>query len=191
MDEWEQFAQAADRWLLAYAATPRFAFPIPLVLVGQALECYLQAAYIKLTHNAAQATQFGHDLKALLAACKQHDPGFLPEYEIRDAIYDALARPAPRPALAGPAMEHWVAHRDLYDLAQQFPALHAWPAPAAHSDLSYLEGASGAYWIPLFKAVRAYLGYPLPATEDVLEIALRSHEFPAWAGNYLIQLYTE
>ncbi len=113
--DWDSFLIAADEWIVNYSLPVMRLTSVKLFSVGHALELYLKASNTKINGDIDRAIKFGHDLPRIWADCKQHDPEFLPEYQLRDTV---LARDlldhADYSKLAKEDVMHFLQNQELY-----------------------------------------------------------------------------
>ena len=88
MSNWYDFLDTADQFFISYSISPSL-IPVKLFEIGHTVELYLKATSTKLTGDIDRAIKFGHNIKAIWDECKKLDGSFLPNYEIRDTIFNS------------------------------------------------------------------------------------------------------
>jgi hypothetical protein len=196
MHDWHSLAYQGDEWLVGYACAPPGAPSVVTFSVGHALELYLKAAHTKLFGDFDKALKFGHRVKDLWDACKKGDCAFLPNHEIRDAIFsvDFLDQQVFK-TLSGDDQLHFIDHQSLYIVAKHLQDLKYLGLPwktwknwgtTKNASIFYLH--PDPYWIALFSDLRGYLGYPPHGKADFIKQHMNGGITPAAAG-YLSGLY--
>jgi hypothetical protein len=110
--------------------------------LGQAVELYLKAAYAKLRGSVDEAERKGHDIKALWVGCKDLTEDCMPDYEIRDAVWNADLFGAgwqkDRANLSAEDLDHFERNRELYFIPTR--RLHTARLPGRPSSATTAQG---------------------------------------------------
>src|SRR5438046_2379218 len=129
--DWKVFLPTADEWIVAYSLPPAL-HTIKLFMIGQAVELYLKSVVAKQMGSVDRALEQRHDIKKLWDLCKENDPNFMPEYEIRQSVLNAGKEPlglfAPEglelsSKLSKVDFEHYQANSELYAVTKMLPHL--------------------------------------------------------------------
>jgi HEPN domain-containing protein len=189
--DWVGFARAGDEWIVSYAL-PGALLRVKLFSVGQALELYLKAFYIKKTGDTKKAIEYRHRIKELWDACKQLDNSFMPSYEIRDSIFklNATQYLDIETNMGQEEMRHYLQNQDLYTVMRMLPDLKyvgtPLTSPRALHGLVMMNWHP--YWIPFFQQLRSNLGHPEQEDDDGILYLIRVG-LPIETVEYLSQLY--
>jgi hypothetical protein len=197
MHDWHSLAYQGDEWLVGYACVPSCAHSVVIFSVGHALELYLKAAHTKLFGDFDKALKFGHSVKSLWDACKKRDSAFLPNHEIRDAIFslDFLA-PQVFETLSRDDQLHYADHQNLYMIAKHLQDLkylwlpwNTWKGWGTTPNAGFFYFHHDPYWIALFSDLRGYLGHPEHGFADFIGQQMKLGNIPPAAAQYLSGLY--
>jgi hypothetical protein len=189
---WPSFLWTADEFIIAYASAPLLAGAAPLFMIGHAAELYLKAANTKITGDIDRAVGFGHRMKDLWNDCKSKDPLFMPNYELREAVYK---EPFLEEDITGLFSQndavHYLKNQDFYIVAKHLMDIKYFGAPlkTIKRPYAYSTVFQNPYWIDFFKELRSYLGHPLPGTNDGILNAIEHGEVSLRAQAYLKELY--
>src|SRR4051812_6919500 len=82
------FLRSAEEWFIVYALSGHL-LSVSRFALAHSIECYLKSAYILQTGDEQSAISFGHNLAKLWQACKDYDPTFMPDYEVRPSVLAA------------------------------------------------------------------------------------------------------
>jgi hypothetical protein len=141
------FAALADDFLIAYAEQSGAATPAMLFTVGHAVELYLKAALVAQNANT-DPKKSRHRVDDMLKTVQGWTPPLLAGYVLRASVPPKfMAGPVPVAMTADPDYGHYVAHQELYWVANFL------------ADLKYL-GASHVK-LPLTYAVSAMSRNPV------------------------------
>ena len=193
MPEWISIVRTADEFILTYALPPYMVGRVKLFVIGHAAELYLKAAFVKMTGDRQGAADFRHNMEKLLAACKQEDPSFMPNYELRSRVMAVdMMNSSTWAQLSKPDYHHLGTHQPLYLVAQYLIDLKyvGLPRPGrskSQGPTSFAYILPDDYWIGFIKEVRSYLQYPSSAHEDGITRFLG--DLPTAAVEYLSRLY--
>ncbi len=188
---WHSFLWSADEWFITYSLPPLLSH-VKLFAVGHSVELYLKAAYTQMTGQIEDAVSFGHQIMDILDACKAHDSGFMPSYEIRESILESGFYSSTQPyRLEGDDLRHYGANQELYYVARMLPDLRYLGAPlrTIRGPYGLPTFARNSYWIGFLREIRSYLNYPRPDLQDVIWHHLEEGDLPAVSSAYLQQLY--
>lgn len=195
MHDWWSFLRAADEWFVNYASVPADLSSVITFSIGHTVELYLKATYVKNTGDMHQAIKYGHKIRELWGACKSYDKNFMPNYEIRNCVFNADLFNTPtelREILSDDDLKHYFKHQELYLIAKLLPDLKYLGAP-----LKFLKGAyafgyihPNPYWIEFFKEFRSYLQHPSENRLDFIKHKLDEGDLPVRSIQYLRGLYT-
>jgi hypothetical protein len=90
MSNWDDFCDTADQFFISYSISfEEPLLPVKLFEIGHTIELYLKAAYIKKTGDIEKAIKFNHRIKQIWYDCKVLDSTFMPNYEIKDSIFNS------------------------------------------------------------------------------------------------------
>ncbi len=194
MHDWHSLAYHGDEWLVGYACTPPGVPSVLIFSVGHALELYLKAAHAKLFGDFDEALGFGHRVKDLWDACKKGDCAFLPNHEIRDAIFslDFLDQQVFK-TLSRDDQLHFIKYQSLYIIAKHLQDLKylglPWKTRKKRGTTGMAWVQPDPYWITLFRDLRGYLGYPPHGKADFIKQQMDLGMIPPTAASYLSGLY--
>lgn len=191
MYEWYSFLEAADEWFITYSLPPPLR-DVKFFAIGHTVELYLKAAYTKITGDIDRAISFGHKVKAIWDACKGKDPAFMPQYEIRNDIYNRDLLPSPYEGLNEEERLHLGNNFELYMIAKYLPELKYLGAPPKKmktEDGLYVIYHNG-YWIYFLKEMRRYLGHPGEGRKDTISFHIKHSTMPPETVRFLKRLYT-
>lgn len=184
---WDCFLWSADEWIVNYSLPPQMT-STKLFSIGHALELYLKAAYSKMTGNVDEAIKFGHNIEKLWDACKNKDPKFLPNYELRTSVIsqDILTGPIDK-VLSKDDFFHFLKHQELYIVAKHLADLKYFGAPLKTVKGAYAFGYvfTNPLWEDLFVELRQYLGHPEKDKLDVLRHHLEDSNLPVSSTEFL------
>ena len=190
MYDWHSFLWAADEWFITYSLPPML-MHVKFFAIGHTVELYLKAAYTKITGDIDRAIGFGHEVKTIWDECKAKDPAFMPQYEIRDDIYNKDLVPSPYKGLNKEDILHLGNNYELYIIAKYLPDLKYLGAP-----LKTMKGDSGlyliyhnTYWIDFLKEMRRYLGHPEENRMDIISFHIDNSTMPPETVRFLKMLY--
>jgi hypothetical protein len=141
MYDWHSFLWAADEWFIIYSLPPML-MKVKFFAIGHTVELYLKAANTKITGDIERAMKFGHNLKAIWDDCKAKDSAFMPQYKIRNDIYNRDLLLSPFEGLNAEDTIHLGNNYELYIIAKHLPDLKYLGAP-----LKTVKGDSGLYLI--------------------------------------------
>lgn len=191
MYEWHSFLQAADEWFIIYSLPPRI-MGVKFFAIGHTVELYLKAANTKITGDIERAIRFRHQIKAIWDDCKAKDSAFMPQYEIRNDIYNRDLLPSPFEGLNEEDTIHLGNNFELYIIAKYLPDLKYLGAPP-----KIMKGQAGlyllysnTYWIDFLKEMRRYLGHPEKNRRDVISFHIEHSTMPPETVYFLKMLYT-
>ena len=191
MYEWHSFLSAADEWFIAYALPPVL-MDVKFFAIGHTVEMYLKAANTKITGDIKRAMKFGHQIKAIWDDCKAKDSAFMPQYEIRDDIYNMDLVPSPYKGLNKEDTIHLGNNYELYIIAKYLPDLKYLGAPPRKMKTGaglYLLYPN-SYWIYFLKDMRRYLGHPEEGRMDKISFHIEHSTLPPETVRFLKMLYT-
>ena len=161
MAHWQQFAMVADEFLLAYSQIRSNTPAATLFNIGHAAELYLKAAALKLDPTKAAKT-YGHGLVGLLDLL--HANGQLRHFNVKESIRDRIMKQWPRPvsALADPDFQEYTQNQELYWVAYYLADVKYLGSEhvRAPAQFGLMVMARNPYWVPFFKELRLYLGWP-------------------------------
>ncbi len=192
--EQRSFINLADQFLVEYSLPGAImGQTIKLFLMGHAIELYLKAAYIK---NFNPKTITGHDLAKVFKECKNADPLFMPEYDLKEAVLNpnySIDEDSP----FNEDDRHYLDNQDFYTLAKWGGHLKYFGTPIPQfSSTKPLQGSQviatmfpNPYWIGFIKELRKYLDHPQEGCIDYIKYYLESTELPAASKDYLSGLY--
>lgn len=191
---WRSFLHTADEWFVTYATVN---FPsVSMFAIGFTVELYLKAVYAKYTGSVEDAIRHGHNVKRLWDACKSHDRNFMPDYEIRDEVYEAYTLERgehfeERLRLSEDDWESYCKFPELYLVAKYLSDLRYFWSPfrsieGLYSMPSFHPNAS---WIDFVRELRRYLGHPSPGGGDFIRRKIDEGSLPADARRYLQSLF--
>lgn len=169
--EWDSFLLAADEWIINYSLPPMMLHSVKLFSIGHALELYMKAAYTKLSGDIDEAVGFRHDIPRIWAACRAKDPGFLPQYELRESVLARdLLSVEDYSQLARDDLLEFLQNQELYVVAKYLGDLKYLGAPLKKIKGAYALGYTfpNPRWIGLFRALREYLGHPSEHKTDLI-----------------------
>lgn len=191
MYDWHSFLWAADEWFITYSLPPVL-IHVKFFAIGHTVELYLKAANTKITGDIERAIRFGHQIKAIWDDCKAKDPTFMPQYEIRDDIYNRDLLSSPFEGLNKEDIIHLGNNYELYIIAKYLPDLKYLGAPP-----KTMKGKAGlglifpnTYWIDFLKDMRRYLGHPEEGRMDTISFHIDSSTMPPETVSFLKRLYT-
>ena len=191
MYEWHSFLIAADEWFITYSLPPML-MNVKFFAIGHTVELYLKAANTKITGDIERAMKFGHNLKAIWDDCKAKDSAFMPQYEIRDDIYNRDLLLSPYEGLNAEDTLHLGNNYELYIIAKYLPDLKYLGAPPktmkTEAGLYFLYPNS--YWIDFLKDMRRYLGHPEKSGRDTISFHIDRGTMPPETVRFLKMLYT-
>ena len=193
MSKWISILRTGDEFIVTYALPPYALNRAKLFVIGHAAELYLKAAFVKITGDAQRAAIFGHNMQKLLTACKQEDPSFLPNYELRSSVMAVdMMNASTWDQLSEDDYNHLGRHQPFYLTAQYLIDLKyvGLPRPGKskpQGPTSFAYVIPDDYWIGFFKEVRSYMQYPSGAHKDGIARFLR--DLPPDAVHYLSRLY--
>jgi hypothetical protein len=191
MYDWHSFLQAADEWFIIYSLPPPLRH-VKLFAIGHTVELYLKAANTKITDDIKGAMNFRHNLKAIWDDCKAKDSAFMPQYEIRDDIYNRDLLPSPFEGLNEEETLHFGNNYELYIIVKYLPHLKYLGAPPTKMKT---EGGlyfqyHNRYWIDFLKEMRRYLGHPREGRRDIISFHIDHSSMAPEAVRFLKMLYT-
>ena len=191
MYEWHSFLIAADEWFITYSLPPVLR-SVKFFAIGHTVELYLKAANTKITGDIDRAMKRGHNLKAIWDDCKAKDSAFMPQYEIRDDIYNRDLLLSPYEGLNAEDTLHLGNNYELYIIAKYLPDLKYLGAPP-----KTMKGEAGlyliypnTYWINFLKEMRRYLGHPEEGRRDTILFHIEHSTMPPETVHFLKMLYT-
>ncbi|MDQ3017647.1 MAG: hypothetical protein M3R25_13135 [Bacteroidota bacterium] len=173
--KWGSFLHTADEFIIAYASCTGNTISAPLFLIGHAVELYLKSAYTKQTRDIDAAVNFGHRIYDLWNACKSIDDKFMPQYELRDNVFQCpfLEKDIVK-LLSHEDCIHFLENQEFYIVSKYLPDLKYLGAP-----LKKIKGAyaipfacHNPYWIKFFKELRSYLEYPGVNSHNWFELSI-------------------
>ena len=183
MYDWHSFAYQGDECLINFACATPYTPSVNIFIIGHALELYLKAVYAKKFVDINVAIKFGHKIKDLWDKCKQKDPLFLPNYEIRSNIYSKdFFDSNSLSTLAKDDQMHFLKNRNLYIIAKHLKDLKYFGLPwkpARSKGVAIGSIQCDPYWISLFSEIRKYLKYPQPGKADLIEQLLSTEKIPS------------
>lgn len=191
MDNWIRFLDAADQWLISYSLPPAL-MAVKLFEIGHVVELYLKAANTKMTGDIKRSIKFGHKIKQIWDDCKSRDKAFMPNYEIRQHVYDSDFMHNPWNNLFNQDdFMHFVHNQELYITAKHLPDLKYLGLPpktmAEPNSMGMVHPSD--YWIDFLKELRTYLEYPADNMRDWIRMKIEMKELPYNSALYLNQLY--
>ena len=161
---WQTFAQLADDFLIAYAEQSGAATPALLFTVGHSVELYLKSTLLH-AHPSTDVTTHGHGVGSMLKKVQVWNPSLLDTYKLLPSVPGKfMGSPLlPLAATADPEYEHYIRHQELYWVAEYLADIKY--LGSAHKKLpgtfAVMTCARNPYWVPFFKELRAYLGWPI------------------------------
>ena len=189
--EWDSFLLAADEWIINYSLPPMMLHSVKLFSIGHALELYMKATYTKLSGEIDEAIGFRHDIPGIWAACRGRDPGFLPQYQLRESVLarDLLSVEG-YSQLAKDDLLEFLHNQELYVVAKYLGDLKYLGAPLKKIKGAYALGYSfpNPRWISLFGALRGYLGHPSENKADLIRHHIENGDLPVSSVEYLRDL---
>ena len=191
MHKWDSFLSAADEWFITYSLPP--ALPcVKLFTIGHVVELYLKAANTKCTNDIDRAICFGHNIKAIWDDCKKQDSDFLPDYEIKESIFekDLLSIDTVK-TLNKADLTHFLNNQELYIVAKFLPDLKYLGAPLNRVKSAYGIGFihPNPYWIEFLREIRIIIGHPQESRQDTIANHLQAGDLPGQSVQYLKSLY--
>lgn len=192
MYEWHSFLWTADEWFITYSLPPQDLVHVKLFAIGHTVELYLKAANTKITGNIDGAIKFGHNIKAIWDDCKSHDKKFMPNFEIRDCVFNTdLFTGEIQKRLSGDDLKNYFHNQELYTIAKLLPDLKYLGAPLKSIKGQCTLGSfhPNPYWINFLRELRAYLEYPQKDKVDIIKHHIYGGDLPAQSIDYLKGLY--
>jgi len=193
MYDWHSFLWAADEWFITYSLPPPL-MHVKFFAIGHTVELYLKAANTKITGDIERTIGFGHKVKAIWDNCKAKDSAFMPQYKIRDDIYNRDLQLSPFKGLNAKDTIHLGNNYELYIIAKYLPDLKYLGAPPK---IKTMKGDAGlyliyynGYWINFLKDMRRYLGHPEEGRRDTISFHIDRSTMPPEAVRFLKRLYT-
>lgn len=167
-------------------------------MIGHAVELYLKATLAKQTGNNSAAIGYGHNIKRLWDACKSNDANFIPEYKIRNIIFDKSRyvdglniNDWYNDLVASGEVEHYHRNQELYTIAWLLPDLKYTFAPSkVQGRKSEIVSWPHPYWVDFFKAIRCYLDYPGAGRRDAIRFYLDELNDPTHEQSRINIAYT-
>lgn len=189
MPDWDDFLPAADQWFVSYSVPPA-ATTVKLFAIGHTVELYLKATSTKLTKDISRAIKFGHKIKELWDDCKLLDPNFMPNYEIRDTVFNSDFMHKHGRDLTQNDQDHFLHNSELYYIAKHLPDLKYIGAPlkTITPDYSLAFIHPNDYWIMFLKEIRNYLRYP-QGRLDWIKVYIDRKSIPTESAEFLTKLY--
>lgn len=189
---WQGIYEPADEWLITCAITP-FVLSSHNFALGHTIELYMKAAYVKLyniTHLKDDPNNLLHThyIRKLLKKCKEKDNSFLPNYELRDNLfnkpyfgsyneYKHLVNLGKIPKLSDEEHMHFLMNQEFYFIDGFITNLKYGDMPIGKFPSGYAEswGFPSTYWIAFFKEIRGYFSKDLKDShyEDLVAVYLR------------------
>jgi hypothetical protein len=193
---WRSFLHTADEWFVAYALIPvGVSLPsVTMFSVGHTVELYLKAVYARHIGSVDDAIGYGHNIKGLWDACKTHDRNFMPDYEIRDEVYEVYTLERGERFEERFSEDDWESYRklpELYLVAKYLPDLRYFWSPFRSIEGEYAMSSMhpNPSWIEFFRELRRYLGHPSPGELDFIRHQIDAGSLPDSARRYLERLY--
>jgi hypothetical protein len=189
--DWDDFLWSADEWIVNYSLPVMRLTSVKLFSIGHALELYLKAGNTKITGDIERAIKFGHELPLIWKDCKENDPTFLPDYELRETVlaHNLLDQNGYSKLSKDDAI-HFLQNQELYVVVKYLADLKYLGAP--------LKRIKGAYalavvfpnpmWADLFRAFRVYLGHPEAGKLDMLQEHISDSQLPQFSVQFLRQI---
>jgi hypothetical protein len=196
MSNWYDFLITADQFFISYSICfiEEPLAQVKLFEIGHTIECYLKATYTKKTDDINKAIKLGHNIKKIWGSCKELDSAFMPNYEIKDSIYNRnFLKSYEIESLPFADIVHFSENNELYIISKHLPDLKYWGAPLKSVKEDGMYGffvqSPNPYWITFLKELRNYLGYPLPNQYDGIMKCITQKSIPQTAIEYLSNLY--
>jgi hypothetical protein len=190
--KWDSFLWTADEFVFTYAKmTFDVSGPTQLFFIGHAVEMYLKAANTKFTGDIDSAVSFGHKIRDLWNDCK-NDSTFMPNYEIRNSVYDKPFLEEDISTLYSQTdFMHYLKNQSFYIIAKHLMDLKYSGAPLKSIKKPYgiASVSLDPFWIEFLKELRTYLDYPSTGIIDKIKLAIESGELDSNAAEYLKELY--
>ncbi len=190
MEDWRWFLSAADEWFISYSLPPML-LTVKLFSIGHVVELYLKAANTKMTGDINRSIRFSHNIKRIWDDCKAQDPAFMPNYELRDTVFQSDFATYHGTNLSNDDHMHYIRNQEFYLITKHLPDLKYLGVPLKTMRREYSLGLifPNDYWIRFIKELRLYLSHPRPNTTDRIIDALTEKELPWNSADYLNQLY--
>ena len=186
--DWDSFLWAADQWVINYSLPGRHLVAVKLFSVGHALELYLKAANTKITGDIERAIKFRHDVAKIWADCKAQDPGFLPEYELRESVLSReLFDYSDYSQLGKDDLIHFMENQEFYVVAKYLPDLKYIGAPLKRVARfrALVMMFPNFWWADLFRNLRIYLGHHGEGNLDVIRQHIEEECLPPASVEFL------
>jgi len=167
------FLRTADEFIIAYS-TSNYSVAASLFSIGHAVELYLKAANTRMTGDIDRAVNFGHRIKDLWEDCKKSDSLFMPNYELRNNVYNAPFLQQELDKILGKDDAiHFLKNQEFYIVAKHLADLKYLGAPlkSITGGYSIVFCSHNPYWIGFFRELRSYLNYPSSKEVDPIRMA--------------------
>lgn len=197
MDDWRSFLFTADEWFVTYAMVDFVS--VSMFSIGFTVELYLKGVYAKHIGSVDDAIGYGHNIKRLWDVCKSHDRNFMPDYEIRDEVYEVYTLERGErergecfeKRLSEDDREAYFKCPELYLVAKYLSNLRYFWSPfrSIEGPYSMTYFHPNPFWIDFVREIRRYLGHPSPDCLDFVRHKIDEGDLPLRAVRYLQGLY--
>lgn len=135
--------------------------------------------------------KFRHNIKLIWDDCK-NDPEFMPNYEIRESVYNKNILVANDIKSLDKADQlHYIHNQEFYVIVKYLPDLKYLGAPLKSIKDAYALGYvhPNPYWVSFLRDLRKYIGYPMKNETDLITRYIQEDNLPKYSSEYLKGLY--